>query len=198
MAQRHQDQRLLRLPRARQQSDAHDPVDVRRHEVGGRLGAAHPVRPGHEQHGDLDRPPRHAARAQGLSPTGPTASPRASCPPTSRRARRAGAQCRHHPVGLFRSQALSARHHRDRQAQADAQRQRPDLRRGENSTDTIPLLDPVNHRASTFKMPVRDPKTPSSQERSDRRRRRTGATRRSGTARPACTIRCTTRRARSG
>ena len=32
----------------------------------------------------------------------------------------------------------------------------------ENSTDLIPVLDPVNHKASTFKMPVRDPKTPSS------------------------------------
>ena len=28
----------------------------------------------------------------------------------------------------------------------------------ENSTDLIPVLDPVNHRASTFTMPVRDPK----------------------------------------
>ena len=61
-----EDQRLLRLPRARQQGDAHDPVGVRRHEAGRRLGAAHPVRPGDEQHGDLDRPPRHAARAQAL------------------------------------------------------------------------------------------------------------------------------------
>jgi hypothetical protein len=29
----------------------------------------------------------------------------------------------------------------------------------ENSSDMIPVLDPVNHRASSFKMPVRDPKT---------------------------------------
>ena len=34
----------------------------------------------------------------------------------------------------------------------------------ENSTDLIPVLDPVNHRASTFRMPVRDPKTPSSKD----------------------------------
>jgi hypothetical protein len=32
----------------------------------------------------------------------------------------------------------------------------------ENSTDLVPVLDPVNHRASTVKMPVRDPATPSS------------------------------------
>jgi hypothetical protein len=31
----------------------------------------------------------------------------------------------------------------------------------ENSTDIIPILDPVSHKASSFKMPVRDPKTPS-------------------------------------
>jgi hypothetical protein len=31
----------------------------------------------------------------------------------------------------------------------------------ENSTDVIPVLDPVNHRASSFKMPVRDPNTHS-------------------------------------
>jgi hypothetical protein len=32
----------------------------------------------------------------------------------------------------------------------------------ENSTDLVPVLDPVSHRASTIKMPVRDPATPSS------------------------------------
>ncbi len=32
----------------------------------------------------------------------------------------------------------------------------------ENSTDLVPVLDPVRHVASTVKMPVRDPKTPSS------------------------------------
>jgi hypothetical protein len=32
----------------------------------------------------------------------------------------------------------------------------------ENSTDLVPVLDPVNHRASSFRMPVRDPKTQSS------------------------------------
>ena len=45
-------------------------------------------------------------------------------------AARPGAQRRHHAVGLLRSEALSPRHHGDRQAQADAQSKRPDLRRG--------------------------------------------------------------------
>jgi hypothetical protein len=31
----------------------------------------------------------------------------------------------------------------------------------ENSTDFIPILDPVTHTATTIKLPVRDPKTPS-------------------------------------
>jgi hypothetical protein len=34
----------------------------------------------------------------------------------------------------------------------------------ENSTDLVPILDPVNHKASMIKMPVRDPKTPSSKD----------------------------------
>jgi hypothetical protein len=32
----------------------------------------------------------------------------------------------------------------------------------ENSTDLVPVLDPVSHKASVIKMPVRDPDTPSS------------------------------------
>jgi hypothetical protein len=32
----------------------------------------------------------------------------------------------------------------------------------ENSTDLFPILDPVNHKATQLKMPVRDPNTPSS------------------------------------
>jgi hypothetical protein len=34
----------------------------------------------------------------------------------------------------------------------------------ENSADIIPVLDPVKHTATSFKMPVRDPKTPSSKD----------------------------------
>ena len=69
----------------------------------------------------------------------------------------------------------------------------------ELSTDFVPVLDPVNNRAYDIKMPVRDPKTPSSIRRSDvRSRRPIGATSRSGTARPRRTTRCSTRRAASG
>ena len=34
----------------------------------------------------------------------------------------------------------------------------------EESTDLFPVLDPVNHKATQIKMPVRDPKTPSSKD----------------------------------
>jgi hypothetical protein len=34
----------------------------------------------------------------------------------------------------------------------------------ENSTDIIPVLDPVNHKATSIRMPVRDPKTPTSKD----------------------------------
>ena len=34
----------------------------------------------------------------------------------------------------------------------------------ENSTDLVPVLDPVSHKATTIRMPVRDPKTPSSKD----------------------------------
>ena len=37
----------------------------------------------------------------------------------------------------------------------------------EESTDLLPVLDPVAHAASQLRMPVRDPKTPSSKELSD-------------------------------
>jgi hypothetical protein len=34
----------------------------------------------------------------------------------------------------------------------------------EESTDLLPVLDPLNHKATQIKMPVRDPKTPSSKD----------------------------------
>ncbi len=101
MAQRGQDQRLLHLPRARQQGDAHHPGDVLGHEAGGRLGAPYPVRSGDEQHGDRDRPRRHPARAQGLRRVGPIASPPANCPPRSRSARKAASATWSSRSGIF-------------------------------------------------------------------------------------------------
>ena len=68
----------------------------------------------------------------------------------------------------------------------------------EESTDLFPVLDPVRHTASEVKMPVRDPNTPSVEGRSDGAVAVLGRRSRSGTARPACTTRCSTRRAGSG
>ena len=60
----------------------------------------------------------------------------------------------------------------------------------EESTDFFPVLDPKAHTATAVQAcRCAIPKTPSSQEQPRWRRRPTGATRRSGTARPACTIR---------
>ena len=101
VAQRHQDQRLLRLPRARQQGDAHHPADVRRHEVGGCLGAPHPVRPGHDQHGDRRSAASTPSARSSCSRTGPTASPPANCRPRSRRDRRAASATSSSRSGTF-------------------------------------------------------------------------------------------------
>ena len=168
VAQRHQDQRLLRLPRARQQGDAHHPADVLRHEAGGCLGAAHPVRPGHDQHGDRDRPHRRRSARSSCSPTGPTASPRANCPPRSRT----------RPQGSERNVVITQwdfsdpKHYLHDITSTD--KRKPTVNANgqiygavENSTDMIPVLDPVKHMATSFTMPVRDPKTHDLQERSD-------------------------------
>jgi hypothetical protein len=67
----------------------------------------------------------------------------------------------------------------------------------EESTDLVPILDPVHNTATEIKHPYRDPKTrPRRTCRSARRS--IGATIRSGTAIPASTTRSWTRRAGSG
>ena len=59
------------------------------HELGGGVGAAHPVRAGHDQHDERHRPARRRSARSSCSPTGPIGSPPASCPLRSRRGRRA-------------------------------------------------------------------------------------------------------------
>ena len=159
-----QDQRLLWLPPARQQGDAHHPEGTRHlQELGRGLGAAHPVRPGDGQHG------RRASAAQDTKhaianfanwtdriAAGelPFAKPRAAA--------RRRAQHRRHPVGLGRSQGLSARPGLDRQAQADRQCLWQDLRRHRGrarNTSRCSIRRTI--APTTVKMPVRDPKWPS-------------------------------------
>ena len=78
---------------------------------------------------------------------GPTASPPASCRPR-RRGRRGASATSSSRSGTSPIRSTICTTLRYRQAQADGQRQRPDLRRAENSTDIMPVLDPVKHKAS--------------------------------------------------
>ena len=66
----------------------------------------------------------------------------------------------------------------------------------ENSTDMVPVLDPVKNIAYEVKLPVRDPKTPS--DGPVLAPSAYSATRRSGTPRPVPTACTTTRKAASG
>ena len=68
----------------------------------------------------------------------------------------------------------------------------------EESTDLFPVLDPVTPHGDPGEDAGARSEDAVVEARSAWRRRRTGATSRSGTARPACTTRCSTRRAGSG
>src|SRR5882724_3904603 len=68
----------------------------------------------------------------------------------------------------------------------------------ELSVDYLPVLDPVGAVASQVRVPVRDPKTPSSADDKVGRRRPIGGTKPSGTARPMSIIRCLMRWGESG
>ena len=84
-----QDQRLLHLPSARQQGDAHDFAGARHlQELGRSVGAAHPVRPGDGADGRRHRPPGHGDRSP-TWPSGPTGSRPANCRSPSRSGRKA-------------------------------------------------------------------------------------------------------------
>ena len=127
------------------------------------LGAAHAVRPGDDQHGAHARLHRARQGAQASSPTGPTASPPASCRSPSPSG----------PKGVERNvvvtmwdcstpkyylhDAISSDKHNPH-VNANG----PIYGSPEESTDLVPVLDPVKNTASTIKHPVLDPKTPSS------------------------------------
>ena len=96
-----------------------------------------------------DRPHRHAARAQATSPTGPTASPPANCrPPKPPR-----------PQGIERNVVITQwdcsdpKHYLHDITATD--KRKPTLNANgliygatENSTDLVPVLDPVSHKAT--------------------------------------------------
>ena len=68
----------------------------------------------------------------------------------------------------------------------------------EESTDNVPVVDPVKNRAYTIKHPVRDPETPDRRSSCRCSPRRTGAASRSGTAPAASTTRRWMQRAACG
>ena len=101
------------------------------------------VRPGHDQHGDLDRPHRHAGARSSCSPTGPTASPRANCRRSSRSARKARSATSSSRSGTSRSPT----HYLHDVISTD--KRKPTVNANgliygapENSTDFMPVLDP--------------------------------------------------------
>src|ERR1700730_7680119 len=128
VARRSQDQRLLHLPPARQQGDAHDPERIRRHEARGGVGAPHHVRAGAvtdgQQYGPSGRPTRdQAVRGLDRSHRRRRVAGLQADAAARRRAQRRGLG-----VGLVKPQGLPARRDLDRQAQAYGQRLRQALR----------------------------------------------------------------------
>ena len=153
LAQPDEEQRLRRLPSARPARDAHDPEvpfgrSSRRAKPG--CGASSPARPARSW--SASSPASSAACRSSISPTGPTASPRASCrtrKPTASGGRRA--QCRRDDLGLGERQAVPARPDLDRPAQPDGQRLRPALRLAANMRPTTCRSSiPVKNTATNF------------------------------------------------
>ena len=70
------------------------------------------------------------------------------------------AQHRHHPMGLGRSESVSARRDLHRQAQPDVNANGLIYGSPEESRDYLPVLDPVHNTISQVKTPYRDANTP--------------------------------------
>ena len=130
LSQRHEEQRLRRLPPARPAFDPHHPriPHARCTDSRGSLGAPHPVRPGRREHGHHRcRPARRRAiqvsrRLDRARREGRVAERQADAAAGRR------AQHRRHAARLAQRQAISARPDRDRPAQSDGQRLRPAVR----------------------------------------------------------------------
>ena len=152
VARHRQDQRLRRLPPARQQGDAHDPARRSAHfdNSARGLGAAHPVRPGGDQHGQhasaastpqraledvrrLDRPHRRRRTAVRASRSGRRASSA-----TSSHACGTGAD----PTAYLHDEISTDRRNPTVNANGKI------YGSTEDSTDFIPVLDPVHNTAS--------------------------------------------------
>ena len=129
LAGRREEPRLPRLPFHGHAGHARDPARVRRlRQLARRLDAPHPGRAGDDLDGQRDDAPWRRSLDQRMG--GLDRSRRRRRTAESQAAAAAGrrAQRRADGVGLERSEILSARHDRDRPAQADGQCQRQDLR----------------------------------------------------------------------
>ena len=143
-----------------------------------------------QQHGADPRAPRPAGGAWPSSPTGPTASPAGEMPASpSRSVRRAWSA-----TSSSRMWDWSTPKHYLHDAVSSDKRDPTVNANGqiygspEESTDIVPVLDPVTSHGRASSIRIAIPTTPSSTG-LPRGRRPTGATRRSGTATPASTTR---------
>ena len=148
MARHRQDRRLLHLPPARQQGDAHDSHGARHFESS---AAAWERRIQSGQASAImvsaHRPARHAARAGAVRRLDRPHRRRASCPRRSRRGRKASSATSSSPIWDWADpKGLSARRDLDRQAQSDASTPTASsTARPKRARDFLPVLDPVHN-----------------------------------------------------
>ena len=130
-------------------------------------GASSPARR-MTQHDQRHRPARRRSARSSCSPTGPTASPPASCRSHSRRGRKASSatSCSRCGTGARPTAYLHD--------VISTDQRKPTVNANgklygatEESTDFVPVLDPMTHTATRVMHPVRDPKTPSSKDEPD-------------------------------
>ena len=197
----HQDRRLRPLPPDRRSGDAHLPGQSRPlQHLRRSVGAPSAIRSGRPQHDGRARQVRRSASARGCSAIGLIASRRANCPRPIRRVRRASSATSSSPNGIGPT-STSICTTRSRPISAI----RPSTRNGliygapEASSDIVPWLDPIDNKSGFIKSEYRDAKTPTTKNADDPCAvTLLGRMRRSGTATPTSTIRCSTRRAACG
>ena len=148
LAQRHEEQWLHRLPSARRPRHAHAFRSGARRvqNLGRSLGAPRAVRPGRPADGQHHRRAISPRRRSNISPTGPTASPRASCRRQAAAAARPRAQRRRDDLGLGRRRSIISHD------EISTDKRNPTVNgygpifgSPEYSTDNVPILDPVKN-----------------------------------------------------
>ena len=158
-----QDQRLQYLPPARQQSDADDSQGVRRIQIlHRRVAAAHRLRAGDDIDAQCDRLASIQTSIGAFCRLDRPGRRRRACPNRSHRGRRVSSAISSSRVWDW-SNAKAYLHD-----EIATDKRKPTVNANgplygstELSTDLVPVLDPVRHRAYEIKHPVRDPNTPS-------------------------------------